>query len=230
MRTLKRINIGSDTNFFALNAIVVPVAAIYMDVTMTESGKELKLPVRVDPNVSPEAMSIFVEYKLDIPVLACHPISDTEFYTEIGFTSVNARRFNLEHRGVSPIAYMGMLPDVTESDVGDKRYVAPLSVYQLPERTDIPKPFSKVRRYGAVLRTDYLHTPLLDAIDDETWAARLLEPTGMMWSEFLEGATNGRFTPADDLSECFGDLDAEFVPESDLKYLVGLKVKNRMKD
>ncbi len=96
MKPLKRISIGSDTNLFVINAIVHPTAFLYLDVTVhsdTRGDKEIKLPVRVNPDV-PDALRLAgVSYGVYLPVLACHPISDTEFYTEFGCTEVDARHF-----------------------------------------------------------------------------------------------------------------------------------------
>lgn len=219
MKPLSHILIQSDTNLFAINAIVVPVAHFYVWGT-NESGKHLGLPVRVNPNVPAEKRIGGVRYRMLMPVLACHPISDTEFYTDVGVTDVNAKWFCLEHRKRSPTAYFGTLPDVAESDVRDKRYVAPLTVYRAELPVSAPPSYRSTPVYGATLHTDYLRTSILDTIDDATWEQlRNVQPKGYSWKDFLDAITSGNFTPDDDLSACLEDIDQEYMPEHIVKHL-----------
>lgn len=231
MLHVKRMNLQSDTNFFAINGIVVPMAFYYMEVTMhtrDRGDRELKLAVRMNPHVARESYFRGVDYRTYIPVLACHPSSDDEFYTELGYVDVNSRFFDMHHQKRSHLAYMGMLPDVAESDVRDKRYVCPMDVYkaQLPDRAP-----AYHRVYGATLRTDYLRTSALDEIDDEMWDAlrNVDQPKGISWSRFLDEATSGRFTPHDDLSNCLESLDQEYMPEHIFKHLRHVHFEKRMR-
>lgn len=234
MKLLKRIHLGSDTNLFAINAIVHRTAFLYLDVTVhsdARGDREIKLPVTVNPNVPVELRMAGVRYGIYMPVLACHPISDTEFYTELGYTEVDARYFDLELRKCTHWAYMGLLPNVVESDPRDARYVAPLRVYEIPKPKDMPDHYRHYRKHGASLRTDYLRTSALDSIDDEMWAQLIGKPNhGMSWSQFLEAATSGRFTPHDDLSNCLEALDQEYVPEHIVKRLRLSQFERRMKN
>lgn len=234
MKPLKRISIGSDTNLFVINAIVHRTAFLYLDVTVhsdARGDKEIKLPVRVNPDV-PDALRLAgVSYGVYLPVLACHPISDTEFYTEFGCTEVDARHFDLYHQQCTHWAYLGMLPDVAESDPRDARYVAPLRVYEVPRPKGMPERYRHYRKHGASLRTDYLRTSALDNIDDETWEQLRSRPEyGTSWSQFLDSITNGRLTPHDDLSECLVDIDHEYMPESVVKRLRIAQQERRMKN
>ena len=233
MKPLKRIYIGSDTNLFAINAIVHRTAFMYLDVTIhsdTRDDWEIKLPVRVNPDVPAELRMAGVSYGIYMPVLACHPASDTEFHIELGYTDVDAKHFDLYSQKCTHWAYMGLLPDVATSDVRDVRYVAPLRVYEVPKPFNMPARYQHYRKYGASLRTDYLRTSALDSIDDETWAALLSKPDhGTSWSQFLDSVTTGRLTPHDDLSECLVDIDKEFMPESVIKRLRLAQLERRMR-
>lgn len=235
MKGLKRISINSDTNLFVLNAIVVPVAVLYLEVTVASSGRELRLPIRVNPHVPAESLLRGVDYRMYMPVLACHPSSDTEFYAELGYTDVNLRYFDMSHQKCSHLAYLGVLPDVAESDVRDKRYVVPLRVnkVELPDKAPglIKRALERAPIYGATLRTVYLRTSLLDQIDDVTWEElRATEPKGIAWSEFLDAVTLGKYVPKDDLSNCLEDIDQEFVPERIVKRITHAQFERRMRE
>lgn len=233
MKPLKRISVGSDTNLFVINAIVHPTAFLYVDVTVhstTRGDKNIKLPVRVNPNVPVELRMAGVSYGVYMPVLACHPTSDTEFYTELGCTEVPSKYFSLDHNNSTHFAYIGVLPDVAPSDVRDARYVAPLRVYEIPHGPDVPPMFRHRKVHAVSLRTDYLRTSALDSIDDETWQQLRAAPDiGTSWSQFLDSITNGRLTPHDDLSECLEDIDQEFMPERVVKRLRLAQAERRMR-
>lgn len=212
---IKRLHLNSDTNFFAINGIVIPMAFYYMDVTMhtaDRGDREMKIGVRVNPHVARESYLRGVDYRTFIPVLACHPSSDEEFYTELGYIDVNSRFFDMHHQKRSHLAYLGVLPDVAESDVRDSRYVTPIDVYQV-QLPECARTFAKV--YGATIRTDYLRTSAVNKIDDDMWEAlRTVDhPKGVSWFRFLDEATSGRFTPHDDLSNCLEAFDQEYMPE-----------------
>ena len=227
MKPLSRILIQSDTNLFAINAIVVPVAYFYVWGT-NEAGKHFGLPVRVNPNVPAEKRIGGVRYRMVMPVLACHPASDTEFFTDVGITDVNAAWFDLDHRKRSHLAYLGTLPDVAESDVRDKRFVAPLTVYEAELPAGVPDRFRRTPVYGATLHTDYLRTSALDKIDDATWEQMLnIGAQGYSWKDFLNAITSGNFTPDDDLSSCLEDIDQEYMPEHIVKRIRLMQFEKR---
>lgn len=231
---VKRLPLQSDTNFFAINGIVIPMAFYYMEVTMhtrDKGDRELKLAVRMNPNVAREAYHRGVDYRTYIPVLACRPSSDDEFYTELGYVDVNSRYFDMRHQKRSHLAYMGMLPDVAASDVRDKRYVCPLDVYQVPPRPGMPMHFRRTIVHGATICTDYLRTSAIDKIDDDMWTAlcSVDQPKGISWSRFLDEATSGRFTPHDDLSNYLESLDQEYMPEHIFKQLRQVHFEKRMR-
>ncbi|WAK44495.1 hypothetical protein [Erwinia phage vB_Ea_2910A] len=218
MKYLKRIHPNVDASLFAINGIVIPMAFFYMDVTVHDQergDKEIKIGVRMNPNVSRESYLPGVDYRTFIPVLACDPSCDEGFHTELGFIDINSRYVDMHHQKRTYIAYLGSLPDVAESDVRDKRYVCPVDIRQVPPHPDMPQRFRNVPRYGATIRTDYLRTSALDQIDDETWEALLTidHAKGTTWSQFLDAATSGRFTPHDDLSDCLESLEEEYMPE-----------------
>lgn len=233
MKPLKRIPLSSDTNLFAINAIVHMTAFLYLDVTLHSErfgDKEIMLPVRVNHNVSPHERLAGVQYAAYIPVLACHPMSDTEFCTELGYTEVNVKHFSMDYAKCSHWAYMGLLPDVAESDIRDKRYVAPLRVHTVPHERGMPEIYRRNIVHGAAIRTDYLRTSALDNIDDETWAQLRARPDhGTSWSQFLDSITNGRLTPKDNLSECLEDIDQEFMPEHIVKRLRQAQIERRIR-
>lgn len=230
MNLLKRIPINSDTNLYAINGIVVPSANFYIDVVITSNGREVKIPVRSNPHVEDDKRLHGVYYRMNMPVLACHPVSDTEFYTEVGQVDVAAAHLRMSHQKSTHWAYMGALPDVAESDVRDKRYVTPMTVYQVPPRPDLPKHFRHVKSYGATIHADYLRTSAIDSIDDELWEQlRNIDPQGYKWSDFLEQATRGRFTVIEDLSQCLIDIDAEYVPDAVVRRLMLDRFEKRMR-
>ncbi|QZE59212.1 hypothetical protein pEaSNUABM18_00309 [Erwinia phage pEa_SNUABM_18] len=218
MKYLKRIHPGVDASLFAINGIVIPMAFFYMDVTIHDQergDKEIKLGVRMNPHVPVESYLPGVDYRTYIPVLACDPSDDEGFHTELGFIDINSRYVDLHHQKRTYLAYLGSLPDVAESDVRDKRYVCPIDIRQIPPHPDMPQRFRNTPRYGATIRTDYLRTSAIDQIDDETWEAlRAIDHAkGTTWSQFLDAATSGRFTPHDDLSNCLENIDHEYMPE-----------------
>lgn len=233
MKPLKRIPLSSDTNLFAINAIVYMTAFLYLDVTVHSEhfgDKEIMLPVRVNHNVSPHERLAGVQYVAYIPVLACHPISDTEFHTELGYTEVNVKHLSMDYTKCSHWAYIGLLPDVAESDMRDKRYVAPLRVYTVPHEMGMPDIYKRHIARGAAIRPDYLRTSALDNIDNETWEQLRARPDrGTSWSDFLDAITNGRLTPKDNLSECLESIDQEFMPESVVKRLRQAQIQRRMR-
>ncbi|UAW96454.1 hypothetical protein MPK64_gp310 [Erwinia phage pEa_SNUABM_16] len=218
MKYLKRIHPGVDASLFAINGIVIPLAFFYMGVTVHDQergDKEIKIGVRMNPHVHTEAQLPGVDYRTFIPVLACDPSDDEGFHTELGYIDIKSRCVALHHQKRTYLAYLGSLPDVAESDMRDKRYVCPIDIRQVPSPVTMPQRFRNVPRYGATIRTDYLRTSALDQIDDETWEALLTidHAKGTTWSQFLDAATSGRFTPHDDLSDCLESIDQEYMPE-----------------
>lgn len=232
MKPLKRIRINSDTNLYAINAIVVPVAYFYIEV-MLDNGKLIKVPVKANEHVTPEDRQRGVFYRTLIPVLACHPISDTEFIFEVGETEVNSRYFHLnagKHSSLAYLAYMGELPDVAESAVQDRRYVTPIQVYTVPAEEGMSEYRKRNPLYGATMRTDYLRTSILDKIDDETWEQlRDIKVGGVSWKNFLDSATNGRYTIQEDFSNCLIDIDAEYIPNAVIKRMMHMRFEKRMR-
>lgn len=218
MKYFKRIHPNVDTSLFAINGIVIPMAFFYMDVTVHDQkrgDKEIKIGVRMNPHVHTEAQLPGVDYRTFIPVLACDPSDDEGFHTELGYIDIKSRCVALHHQKRTYLAYLGSLPGVAESDMRDKRYVCPIDIRQVPSPVTMPQRFRNVPRYGATIRTDYLRTSALDQIDDETWEALLTidHAKGTTWSQFLDAATSGRFTPHDDLSDCLESIDQEYMPE-----------------
>lgn len=232
MAPLKYIRLGSDTNLWVINTLAYPIAHLYLDVTLhrAEGDREIKLPVRVDPNTPIERRLFGVSYGLYMPVLACHPISDTEFYTEVGYTEVPAKYFDLCGPRYSHWAYMGELPDVKEATSNDARFVAPLRVYEIPKPDSMSnKYFRQYRIHGASLRLDSMCTSALDNIDDATWEQLTLEPSrGFRWSDFLNDVTEGRMTCHEDLSDCLEGIDQEYIPENIVKRLLRMQTERRL--
>lgn len=235
MKPLKYIPISSDTNLYAINAIVVPNAVLYIEVALHGEGREgkiVKLPVRAEENVRPEDRLGGVSYMTHIPVLACHPISDTEFYFEFGETRVGTRFFDLDFNHATHWAYLGLLPDIAKSEDSDSRYIAPLRHYEeqrLPDNHILGRNGHNISAHCATMRTDYLRTSLLDTLDDAQWHQLThIEPKGIPWSQFLDNMTKGLFTPTLNLSDCLEGIDQEKVPANIINKIRSLDLGRKL--
>lgn len=214
MTKLKYISPRMDTNFFAVNAIAIPTAGLWMHVRVNESGKEMRIPVRL-PAHHASGPGIYFETK--IPVLCAHPVDDTDFYCSVGYTAIVSGRLTIVPVERSAFAYMGVLPGVTLAPAGTPKFVVPLHMRSQPHptrRANIPQ----MDVIHAYLEGTYLHSTYLDQLSDDLWQSLTgIKDTAYTWSEVMESIASGRLTSVIEIPETLRSLSCTHVPEDFLR-------------